>query len=298
LGLRSLPLAGRRLRRGILLAGAVLLAAASIAHVVWDWSDLRPKLSYYKQRLMEASSSSLQEALDAVAAHVQAKAFADETQKLDYVREWVNKNSIHKIDDEHGEYAAKVHLVVPMLWRHHQTSAAPPHLACGSRAYAMKAILHRLGIESRVIDVYKFGAIEPTAPQAQSHTFLEVWNRQARSWEIQDPDLNLSYRHTITGKRVSVFQMVMGNIEETVPMNPSGHGWYHLGLLGNKAFFKLAVYRLQYEGGRSVALVNYSRLRPDAKVEVGGKELDIMQFLDIGVRDPIVFTDKGLASRP
>ena len=54
----------------------------------------------------------------------------------------------------------------------------------------------------------------------------------------------------------------------------------------------------KYEGGRSVALVNYSRLRPDAKVEVGGKELDIMQFLDIGVRDPIVFTDKGLASRP
>jgi hypothetical protein len=296
--LRSLPLAGRRLVGGLLLGGAILLAAASVAHVVWDWSDIRPKLSYYKQRLMEASSPDLREALDAVAAHVQARQLPSESQRLDFIREWVNRNSIHKIDDEHGQYAAKVHRVVPMLWRHHQSSADPPHLACGSRAYAMKAILHRLGVESRIIDVYKFDAIGQIGTQAESHTFLEAWNQETRSWEIQDPDLNLSYRHTITGKRVSVFQMVMGNIEETVPMNQDGHGWYHLGLLNNRAFFKVAVYRLQYEGGRSVALLNYSRLRPDAKVQVDGKELDIMQFLSMGVHDPIVFSDKGLASRP
>ena len=166
-------------RRRFLLASLVTVSLViNAVFIAALWSDIRPVLSHYKQRLLEVSPSH-NEALDAIAGHVAGMQFFSETKKLDYVRTWVNKNSIHEIDSEHERYAHKVHLVVPMLWQHHLRKADAPHLACGSRTYAMKAILARLGVESRVIDVYRVDGSNNNA--VDSHTFLEVWNKETSS---------------------------------------------------------------------------------------------------------------------
>jgi len=266
------------------------MGAANAFYVFSEWSEIRPKLSHYKQRLMETDRT-LARALDDIAAHVQSKYFSNESEKLDYIRNWVNQNSVHKIDEQHKDYAHKTHVTVPMLWRHHLLRDEAPHLACGSRAYAMKLILGRLGIKSRVIDIFtKAGKVRPGV---EGHTFLEVWNRETHTWEIQDPDLNVSFQHAVSRKRVSVFQMVMGNIDEVEPINSKGPMQW----VSDRGLYNVAVYRLHYEGDRSVVIMNSSSATRARRHGGGEANSEFIEYLKRTYYDPIIFDGTG-SGRP
>jgi hypothetical protein len=104
------------------------------------------------------------------------------------IRNWVNINSTHKIDDEHDQYAFQIHKVLKKLMQYHITKKNPPHLSCGPRSYAMKALLELVGIRSRIIDIFQI-----TVKQINSHTLIEVYCSDTKSWVLQDPDFNVEY---------------------------------------------------------------------------------------------------------
>jgi len=272
----------------VIAAGIVGAGAVS---ALSSWHLARAKLSHYKQRLLEKLPEH-ERALRDITAHIGAQKFKSETERLDFIRTWVNRNSVHEMDDEHYSYASKVHVVVPMLWRRHLSQGDAPHLACGSRAYAMKSILDRLGIHSRVIDVMRSNLARPLL-ESDSHTFIEAWNKETESWEIQDPDLDVAYRHVATGKRLSVFEMVLGNLEHAEPVNDRGHGWRGLDMYPNRQYFRFAVYRLSYVGERSLAVVNYDRLDSSMKFKLGNEAVTVTELLRRRLGDATVLSSSG-----
>jgi len=251
----------RRIGKRLLLTLAVSIALGA-AYAGSNWNEVRPKLSYYKQRAFELDPR-MGKALDEIAGHIRSRQHATESDRLDFVRDWVFRNSVHIEDDEWKRYAAKTHIVVPMLWRAHSHGETRPHLSCGPRAYAMKAILEALGMRSRVVDVFRV----TEAGLADSHTFLEVWNKETGAWEIQDPDLNIAFRRIDSAARASVAQLVIGNIDEFEPVTQGRPGWRWGPEAPLRAYFNVAIYRLHYEGGRSKVLMNTKRIDPRTDID-------------------------------
>ena len=248
--------------------------SVATVHAVLDWPALRSRLSYFKQRVLEADPA-FTDAMHRIVAHVRSVALTTESDRFDYVRHWVHLNSVHLVDEAHDRYSSKTHVVLPMLWSRHLGAGEAPHLACGSRAFAMKAILNRLGSSSRVVDVFK---VFPSG-LVQTHTFLEVWNGSIGSWEVQDPDYDIAYRDLRTGRRASVAQLVADDTGQVEPFNQVGRGWTQLDLPGLRGYFRIAVYRLSYEGERSIAVIHSSRLRPGFTVRSRGEEMGVVDFL-------------------
>jgi hypothetical protein len=104
------------------------------------------------------------------------------------VRNWINKKSIHLIDNEHDNYAFKIEKVLEKLWLSHLNGSQQSHLSCGSRSYAMKEILRLLGIKSRIVDVFQI-----TEHKINPHTLIEVYDSDNGAWILQDPDFNAEY---------------------------------------------------------------------------------------------------------
>jgi len=64
--------------------------------------------------------------LDSINAYVQRQGFKTQADIIDFVREYVNRNSIHRIDAEHEAYAFNTPRVVSMLFEHDRGDGAPP----------------------------------------------------------------------------------------------------------------------------------------------------------------------------
>ena len=144
--------------------------------------------------------------------------FSSETDRLDYIRNFVYTYSIHQGGEE---YAWHTPTVLAMMYQFYTTQENPPHLTCGSRALTMKAILDKLGKENRVVMIFS-----DNFSRVRSHTFLEVWNQQTQRWEIQDPDLNIFYQNTATLSRASTLELVLGQIEHFEPCSSeTSCGW-------------------------------------------------------------------------
>ena len=65
--------------------------------------------------------------------YIESQRFHSETERIDFIRDWVYRNSIHKIDAEHDRYARDTPRILFMLWRSYQTSKDFPHLSCVNR---------------------------------------------------------------------------------------------------------------------------------------------------------------------
>jgi hypothetical protein len=104
------------------------------------------------------------------------------------IRNWVNINSTHNIDDEYVQYAFQIHKVLKKLLDHHNTKKKPPHLSCGTRTYALKERLKLVGIRSRVVDIFQIsdGVVNP-------HTLLKVYYSERNRWMLQNPNFNTEY---------------------------------------------------------------------------------------------------------
>jgi hypothetical protein len=107
-----------------------------------------------------------------------------------------------------------------MLWKTHDAKADPVNLTCGPRAFAMQTILEGLKIRSRIVMIFT-----DNFDYCASHTFLEVFNPDTASWEIQDPDYNIYYVEQKTGKRSATLSLIFGDVHSFIPMSGKGTGW-------------------------------------------------------------------------
>ena len=104
--------------------------------------------------------------------YIESQGIGSKTAVIDFVRSWVNKNSVHEDDPSYNLRAAfNTPRVLSKLWKTHATKDAPVNLTCGPRTFAMQRILDELKIRSRVVMIFT-----DDFDNCVSHTFLEVFN--------------------------------------------------------------------------------------------------------------------------
>ena len=220
-------------------------------------SLLWSKISYIKQRLIleKTSNKSIGENLIFAVNlnnHLQC------IEKIRTIRNWINKQSIHLIDDEHDQYAYKVEEVLKRLLFFSINGDNKPHLSCGPRSYAMKEILRLVGIKSRIVDVFQI-----TKNTINSHTLIEVYDDNNKNWVLQDPDFNIEYVFNNDSKSPLSARKMLGADKEKIKFATNGF------LIENEincnntiahCFNHCILYRYSYDGKRSQLLATSSAL--------------------------------------
>ncbi len=158
-----------------------MIAGSKVYNRLW------PVLSYAKQRLSFCMPSN-RDIILSIKRMLQDVELCSFGEQVLYVRNWVNTNSIHIIDDEHDRYAFHVPAAIEKLYRHYALGEGLPHLSCGPRAQVMKELLGCLSIESRLVDIFAIreGRVHP-------HTLIEVLDGANGRWYLHDPDFNVLY---------------------------------------------------------------------------------------------------------
>lgn len=189
---------------------------------------------------------------------IDSKKFKSESERIDFIRNFINTNSIHKIDEEHEKYYKNIPKVLRMMYNYYKTGTNVPHLSCGPRSYAMKSVLNNMGIKSRIIQLFSddYDAV-------QGHIFLEVFNRDTNRWEVQDPDYNICYKESNGSERLSAARLIFGNLENVVPCSYDNvRGWKQNKVAHiKKHYLGAAMYWNKKKGkqAKAVYLVNKDR---------------------------------------
>jgi hypothetical protein len=146
---------------------------------------------------------------------------ATPTEIIKRTMEFVHNNSLHLIDEEYHKYAFNVPLVINKLLLAYQGHhSEKPHLSCGPRSYAMKAILTELGISSRLVQIYS-----DEYENVRGHRLLEVFNPETQAWEAWDPDFRVTYVDRFTGSSIDIMTAIFGNKNNIIPRDGSIMGW-------------------------------------------------------------------------
>ncbi len=148
----------------------------------------------------------------------------DSTSPTEVIRltmEFVHNNSLHIIDEEHRKYAFNMPFVMnKLLFAYQGHDSEKPHLSCGPRSYAMRAILAHLSITSRPIQVYS-----DNSQEVQGHYMLEVFNPETESWEVWDPHFRVTYINSDSKRRLDIMTIIFGDKNKVVPQDRAIIGW-------------------------------------------------------------------------
>jgi len=228
------------------------------------------------------------QALQAIKSYIEAQSFSGETERIDFIRDWVNQNSIHLIDKAHDQYAFNTPKVLTMLWQTYLTDQSPAHLSCGPRALAMQAILNELGIQNRLVYIFT-----DNYDQVRSHTFLEVFNREVNKWEIQDPDFNLYYVDLRTQKRLATADLTWGDLDILVPQSATAQGWEENNVAFLKQdYFEAMMYPAQKKDDKFVILINHDRFDPE-KIFKENRNVTFNTFANRAYKKPLMLVNQG-----
>jgi hypothetical protein len=154
---------------------------------------------------------------------------ATPTEIIRRTMEFVHNNSVHLIDEEHRKYAFDMPLVLnklmplvinKLLLAYQGHDSEKPHLSCGPRSYAMREILIRFGIISRLVQVFS-----DDYQQLKGHRLLEVFNPETESWEVWDPDFRVTFIDPDSKRRLDIMEIVFGDKEKVVPQDGAIMGW-------------------------------------------------------------------------
>ncbi len=139
----------------------------------------------------------------------------------DKVRLFVNKNSIHNIDEEFRSHWGEHDVVGEKLYNYAtQKSNKPVHLECSSRRAAMERIMQGLGYRTRSVDLYSH------TPEYAAHSLLEVLDPKTNQWIAQDPGFNIFWTMKDTGKRISMVDAVKYGPDNIIPCHTDSLcGW-------------------------------------------------------------------------
>lgn len=148
----------------------------------------------------------------------------------DKVRLFVNKNSIHQIDEEFRSHWGNHSLVGEKIYNYAtQKSDKPVHLECSSRRAAMERILQGMGYRTRSIDVYSH------TPEYAAHSLLEVQNPMTEKWIAQDPGFNIYWTLKDTNKRISMIDVIKFGKENIRPCHTERKCGWNLEGIGGQA---------------------------------------------------------------
>ncbi len=267
----------RKLTYFSILFGSVLINIAFFTLFVHEWNAIRPFIIKMVKPLIYPITAQNINDLNKISEYITSH--SSKSDRIDFIRNWVYQNSVHKIDAEHKKYAFKTKKVLPMLWNTHQTSKGHPHLSCGPRAAAMSAILDKLEIPNRMVMIFT-----DENPQVNTHTFLEVFNIKSNQWEIQDPDFNIYYVDD-TQKRISTLALIFGNLETITPISMDKKGWKDNNVAHLKKYFEALMYYNKYT--KSTIITNMTRFNAKKIFEKNG-HLNFYQFAYKHYRNPII----------
>jgi hypothetical protein len=129
-----------------------------------------------------------------------------------------------------------------------------PHLSCGGRSWAMKMLLIRVNIYSRLVQIYSDEFEEP-----KMHRLLEVYNPENNSWEVWDPDYGVTYVDQVSRKPVNIMTMVFSDRNKIIPTGESREGWKETNTeeIKNK-YFKAVMFEKDTGLTNAVIIVNKS----------------------------------------
>lgn len=140
--------------------------------------------------------------------------------------QFVHDNSLHLTDQEYRQYIrGNLKTVLPeiiekLLLAYQGDESEKPHIACGLRSHAMRAILEQFGIYSRLISIYS-DEYEDT----QSHRMLEVLHPDTGAWEVWDPDFRVNFVYHDSRKPADIMDLLFGDIERIIPIDAPIEGW-------------------------------------------------------------------------
>jgi len=128
---------------------------------------------------------------------------------IDAVHRFVNQNSL---TNKQLEYAPDFSDAVQLMYDHSQgLTSDMPRLQCDGRSTAMLTILKELGIESRLVFLYK-----SDPGWLNQHTVLEVFNPDSQYWQTHDLSSDIYYAAAESGIRVNAESMLFGVHENIV----------------------------------------------------------------------------------
>lgn len=215
---------------------------------------VRRKLSYWKQEfllLQPKPRIALKNICDEVMGLIEQE--NSDLGKVTIIRNWVNQNSVHLIDDEHDSYAFNISKVVVRIWGFRCAVNLKPHLSCGPRAYLLKEILDRLDYKTRIIDILEIVEGEP-----RSHTLVEYFDNQLNKWVMQDPDFNVYFRSRLTGEILSASECLFMN-KLDIEFDSSKNKIENLANLTETVvdyFNSIVVYRYAYSGEKTTVIMS------------------------------------------
>jgi hypothetical protein len=215
--------------RRILLALAILNAVMILVFLFQIWT-LALENDKYEAILSDSKEKRLQQQ-EYLADLEKIKHIIDNTDNsftaiVTNAMRFVHDNSLHRLDEEYGRYvdvklvSSLPVIVKKLLLAYHGDESQKPHIACGLRSYAMRAILQRARIFSRLVHVYT-----DDYEEIKGHRLLEVLNPDTGAWELWDPDLRVKYINRDSRKPVSVLGLLFGERDNIVPKNGPIEGW-------------------------------------------------------------------------
>ena len=139
--------------------------------------------------------------------------------KVDAVRVFVNDHSQDKIDHVfHAMNGDGVAFAEGLIAHARDPAVERVHMECSTRANLMGRILRRLDIKTRTI------ALFATTGRFSSHSFLDVYNPDRKTWETVDPDYDLYWIAKSTGERVSLAEAA-NDLDDLEPCGRDRCGW-------------------------------------------------------------------------
>lgn len=194
----------------------------------------------------------------------------DEFSKVDAVRDFVFKNSVHADHDfEQDIHPYDTGGVIQALLDTSNGLREPMALMCSSRSNAMTGILDQMGYASRQVHVF--------SPAPGSHTFLEVENPEDGRWYIQDPDYNLFWINAMSGDRLGLGEILTTPLDEVLPCRAPGDcSWEYAAQIEN--YFGAGIY-FDFDTTPFI-VVNKDRFDLDARLEYTSPPGTIIEFAE------------------
>jgi len=128
------------------------------------------------------------------------------SETIDAVHRFIQTNSIL---DQQKTYNADYSDAIDLMFSYAQgDTQEQPFLQCDGRSTAMLTTLLELGIESRLVFLYR-----PVPGYLSQHTTLDVFNPETQRWELHDLNWDFYYIDADTQERVSAERVLFGSRE-------------------------------------------------------------------------------------
>ena len=266
--------------RNFILSVSIVLNIILLIILMVNWQGVKKEMRFILDLQKFSRDIEQATARDSIAGHFTAEKYPSESERIDAVREWIYTNSSHgSVFTAYSPSAS-----INGLWRTHKTGQDTMTMSCGPRAMTMQVILQKMNIPCRLVSIFS-----DNFDNIRSHTCIEVYNKEAQSWELQDPDLNVFYADTVSGKRVPLARLMFGKTSDILPVRGDSSGWH----LAQRDWMKYSIrddmleaaaYSNPKAGEKMVIIYKREAFDPDKTYP---KNISFREFANKNYRNPI-----------